>query len=232
MKKIIGILTIAAFSTFNANAEVLSVGITGNAGILDAQGKETFNGTTNTRSEELGMAYASGFAELHLPMPVGPGKLRAGISYVPYPLESETTTREEAEGESHADQGDGVVNPRAAFTQKVQVDIENLTSMYASYHVDMFSGTGFVKAGIMEADVITNENLESGSAYGNTDLSGTFWALGFDKPLFDDMFVRAEVSATEFDAIKLTSTGSDNSNVIDITGLEGTNIAFSVGKSF
>ena len=232
MKKLTSILMAMTLSAFSVNAEVISVGITGNLGILDASGKETFNSKTKTRSEEMFMGYASGFAELHIPMPVGPGKFRVGASYVPYALESEATSSSRAEGESHDDQGDGVINPKAAFTQKVQVDIQEITSMYLSYHVNSF----FVKAGITEATLKTNEVLGSGSAYGDASLEGSFLALGFDKPFttgkFDGMFIRGEVSLSEFDDIKLTNTGSANSNVIDISDLDGTNVAFSIGKSF
>jgi hypothetical protein len=234
MKKLASILTamMLSVSVSSVNAEMISVGITGNLGILDATGKETFNSKTKTKSEEMFMGYASAFAEVHVPMPVGPGKFRVGASYVPYALESEATSSVRAAGESHTDGGDGVINPKAGFTQKVQVDIEELTSMYVSYHVDMF----FLKAGVMEATLRTNETLGSGSAYGDAALEGSFFALGFDKPIsngrFDGMFIRGEVSLSEFDDIKLTSTGSENSNVIDITSLEGTNVAFSVGKSF
>ena len=229
MKKIIGILIIASFSTFTANAEILSVGISGNAGMLDAKGSETFNSKTSTRSEELAIAYVSGFAELHAPFNIGPGNFRAGISFVPYALESETTTRVAAEGELGGNPGDAERTPKPGFTQKVQVDIEDLTQMYISYHVGMF----FVKGGVMEADLVTNEKLGSGSSYGNASLEGSFWAIGFDKPVMDNgIFIRGELAQTAFDAVKLLSTGSDNTNIINISGLDGINFGLSVGKSF
>ena len=219
MKKIIGVMVIAAFSAVSANAEKISVGISGNAGMLDATGKETFNSKTSTRSEDLAIAYVSGFAELHVPLDLGTGNLRVGISYVPYALESETNSSFRAAGED---------NSVAAQNQKVQVDIEDLTTYYLSYHVNMF----YVKAGVIEADLITNEKLDTGSSYGNASLEGTFYGVGFDKNLSDGIFVRGELGQTDFDSIKLSSTGSDNTNVIDVTGLSGTNFAISVGKSF
>ena len=178
------------------------------------------------------MAYVSGFAELHLPMDLGPGNLRVGLSYVPYALESETSTSFRAEGEiGDVKSGEGAgsqYTPKAAFTQKVQVDIEDLMTYYLSYHVNNF----YVKAGVIEADLITNETLESGSVYGDASLEGTFYGIGFDKNLSDGIFVRGELGQTDFDSIKLTSTGSENTNVIDITGLSGTNLAISIGRSF
>tara|TARA_B110000971_G_scaffold28485_1_gene25536 strand:+ start:191 stop:862 length:672 start_codon:yes stop_codon:yes gene_type:complete len=223
MKKVIGILIIAAFSAFNsANAEV-SVGITGNAGLLDATGKETFNSKTSTRKEELGIAYVSGFAEYHVPLNIGAGQFRVGASYVPTSLSSETT--ESVQGSLLAAQGG---TGEADRTQKVQADIEDLTSYYVSYHYNMF----FVKAGMMEAKLITKESLDSGSSYPDGSLDGKFFGIGFDKNLNDGVFVRGELAQTDFDDIKLTSTGSDNTNVIDITGLTGTNLSISVGKTF
>ena len=223
MKKVIGILIISAFSAFNsANAEV-SVGITGNAGLLDATGKETFNSKTSTRKEELGIAYVSGFAEYHVPLNIGAGQFRVGASYVPTSLSSETT--ESVQGSLLAAQGG---TGEADRTQKVQADIEDLTSYYVSYHYNMF----FVKAGMMEAKLITKESLDSGSSYPDGSLDGKFFGIGFDKNLNDGVFVRGELAQTDFDDIKLTSTGSDNTNVIDITGLTGTNLSISVGKTF
>ena len=231
MKKVIGILIIAALSSFKANAEV-SVGITGNAGLLDATGKETFNSGTTTRKEELGIAYVSGFAELHVPLEIGAGQFRVGGSFVPYALESETTENARAAIVTNQS-GTGPVTAagtthQAAASNKVSVDIEDLTTYYISYHYNMF----FVKAGLMEAKLITNDSLATGSVYGDADLDGKFFGIGFDKDLNDGVFVRGELAQTDFDDIQLTSTGSDNVNVIDVTGLSGANLSISVGKTF
>jgi hypothetical protein len=222
MKKVIGILVIAALSSFNANAE-MSIGITANAGLLDATGKETFNSKTSTKKEELGIAYVSGFAEYHVPLNIGAGQFRVGASFVPTSLSSETN--ESVHGSLTAGQGG---TGEADRTQKVQADIEDLTSFYVSYHYNMF----FIKAGTLEAKLITNESLDSGSSYPDGSLDGKFFGIGFDKDLNDGVFVRGELAQTDFDDIKLTSTGSDNTNVIDITGLTGTNLSISIGKTF
>lgn len=223
MKKLISIIVAATLSAFTVNAENISIGISGNVGMLEATGTETFNSKKASKSDDLAIGYVSGFAELHVPLNLGIGNLRVGASYVPYALESETNTS--VQGSFNADQGG---TGEADRTQKIQVDIEDLTTYYLSYHVNMF----YVKAGVIEADLITNEKLDSGSSYGNSSLEGTFYGVGFDKNLSDGIFVRGELGQTDFDSIKLTSTGSDNTNVIDISGLSGTNFAISVGKSF
>ena len=222
MKKVIGILIIAALSSFNANAE-MSIGITANAGLLDATGKETFNSKTSTKKEELGIAYVSGFAEYHVPLNIGAGQFRVGASFVPTSLSSETN--ESVHGSLTAGQGG---TGEADRTQKVQADIEDLTSFYVSYHYNMF----FIKAGTLEAKLITNESLDSGSSYPDGSLDGKFFGIGFDKDLDDGVFVRGELAQTDFDDIKLTSTGSDNTHVIDVTGLTVTNLSISIGKTF
>ena len=59
-----------------------------------------------------------------------------------------------------------------------------------------------------------------------------FYGAGIDKSLANGIFIRGEAVVTDFDDIKLTSTGSDNTNVIDISGLGGTNVSLSIGKTF
>ena len=169
MKKVLGILIITLFSTFNTNAEIISVGINGNVGMLDGDGKETFNQTTNTKSQEMVMGYISGFAELHVPVNIIPGQFRVGASYVPYSLESETNTS--VHGTLNQAQGG---TGEAARTQKIQVDIEDLLSYYVSYHYAGF----FIKAGVIEGDLITNEKLDTGSAYPNASLGVALWQAG------------------------------------------------------
>ena len=46
------------------------------------------------------------------------------------------------------------------------------------------------------------------------------------------MFVRLEGAVTEFDTIQLKSSGSDNTNTIDITGMDGATATISIGKTF
>ena len=108
--------------------------------------------------------------------------------------------------------------------------------MYVSYHHDLdlpFVSSVFVKAGIIEADVITRDILGSGSQYGNTSLSGDFFGLGVEKNLEEQgIFVRLEGAITQFDTVKLTNTNSENTNTIDITDMDGATATISIGKTF
>ena len=109
--------------------------------------------------------------------------------------------------------------------------------LYVSYHHDLdlpFVSSVFIKAGIIEADVITRDNLASGSQYPNTSLAGDFYGVGFEKNLEEQgMFVRLEGAGTTFDSIKLTATNSGtNTNTIDITDMDGATATISIGKTF
>ena len=258
MKKILAVICFSFLSLNFANAEILSIGVSGNVGLLEADGKETITGTSqrditygnnNTRlradgvsststtkgAEDVYIGYVSLFGEAHL-LDTG---LRVGVSYVPYALESETTdnTRNDNCSRDYSDGKTGS-NTCTATKQTVQIDVEDLITMYVAYHheVDLgFVDSVFVKGGVIEADVITKEKLASGSQYGNTTLSGQFIGLGVEKNMDNGLFVRVEGNVTQYQDIKLTNqlTGTDeNKNTIDITNMDGATATLSIGKSF
>ena len=258
MKKILAVICFSFLSLNFANAEILSLGVSGNVGLLEADGKETITGTSqrditfgnnNTRlradgvsststtkgAEDAYIGYIALFGEAHL-LDTG---LRVGVSYVPYALESETTdnTRHDNCSRDYSDGKTGN-NTCTATTQTVQIDVEDLITMYLAYHheVDLgFVDSVFVKGGVIEADVITKEKLSSGSQYGNTTLSGQFIGLGVEKNMDNGLFVRVEGNVTQYQDIKLTNqlTGTDeNKNTIDITNMDGATATLSIGKSF
>ena len=258
MKKILAVICFSFLSFNFANAEILSLGVSGNVGLLEANGKETITGTSqrdvtygnnNTRlradgvsstssttgAEDAYIGYVALFGEAHL-MDTG---LRVGVSYVPYALESETTenTRHDNCSRDYSDGKTGS-NTCTATTQTVQIDVEDLITMYVAYHHEVNLGlldSVFVKGGVIEADVITKEKLASGSQYGNTTLSGQFIGLGVEKNMDNGLFVRVEGNVTQYQDIKLTNqlTGTDeNKNTIDITNMDGATATLSIGKSF
>ena len=256
MKKILAVICFSFLSLNFANAEILSLGISGNVGLLEADGKETITGTSegavtygnnNTRlradgvsstkttkgAEDIAIGYITLFGEAHL-LDTG---LRVGVSYVPYALESETTENTRNDNCQNNDN----TSHRACTTsaQTVQVDIEDMITMYVAYHREVDFGvvdSVFVKGGVIEADVMTKEKLASGSQYGNTTLSGQFVGLGVEKNMDNGLFVRVEGNVTQYQNIKLIGTNSDtedaNANTIDITNMDGATATLSIGKSF
>ena len=259
MKKILAVICFIFLPLNFANAEILSFGVSGNVGLLEADGKETITGTSerevtfgnnNTSvqtagvestsstkgSEDVAIGYLSLFGEAHL----FDSGLRLGLSYVPYALESETTANDRHDNCKNEGAANANVTTTACVNTKqtVQIDVEDLVTMYLAYHHEVnfgFIDSVFVKAGIIEADVITKEKLSSGSKYGNATLEGQLIGLGVEKNMENGLFVRVEANMTEFDSIKLKNLETDvdaNKNTIDITGLDGATATLSIGKSF
>ena len=259
MKKILAVVCFSFLSLNFANAEILSLGVSGNVGMLEASGKETITGTserevtfgnnntsvqtagvettTSTKGQEdVYIGYVSLFGEAHL----FDSGLRLGLSYVPYALESETTANDRHDNCKNEGAANANVTTTACVNTKqtVQIDVEDLVTMYLAYHHEVnfgFIDSVFVKAGIIEADVITKEKLSSGSKYGNATLEGQLIGLGVEKNMENGLFVRVEANMTEFDSIKLKNLETDvdaNKNTIDITGLDGATATLSIGKSF
>ena len=257
MKKILAVVCFSFLSLNIANAEV-SMGISGTVGLLSADGTEKIKGSTggdviwgetsaaartaatataqtkSKESDDLAIGWVSLFGEIG----VFDTGLRLGLSYVPYALESETTQNVRNDNCSHPERHESTgTNTCVPTSNKVQVDLEDLMTLYVAYHHELNSGplsAVFVKAGVMEADVITNELLATGSSYGNTQLNGEFIGLGVEKNLENaGLFIRAEAAITDFENISLKSNNDGtNTKTIDITGLDGATATISIGKTF
>ena len=203
----------------SAFAEIgVNIGISGSSGIFGATAKETHSGagttTQDSASEIAAVAYGSIFLEKEL------GMFTIGVDYVPTPFESETAET--------AKQDDQTANPTAAVktvvTNKVQVDLTDLTTVYVGMNV---TENAYVRVGYASMDVETNEDLGTGSTYGNTSLDGTVYGVGYQKDL-DAVFVRVEGTYLDFDGVTLTS----NDNTITLKNLDGITGKISIGKSF
>ena len=107
---------------------------------------------------------------------------------------------------------------------------EDLTTAYVMLSSPEMMGA-YIKAGYMQVDVITNENLGTGGAYPDTDLSGYTVALGYNRDLDNDMFVRLEASYMDLDGATVTNT-NDSTKSITADGITGYGARVSIGKSF
>ncbi len=218
MRKIIVTAILTLFSFTSANAELgVNVGISGQMGLFAATAteKNTLDvGTeTNSDSEFLALGWGSVFIEKTL------GRAFIGIDYVPAALETET--KEDTKFDSTT------VENRAAVTNTIQVDFEDLTTYYLGFNI---SDNFYAKAGMMSVDIITNENLGTGSTYGDTDTDGTMIGLGYNNTFDSGVFFRFEGSYMEFDGASLdSSTGVAK---ISLDSLDGVSGKLSLGKTF
>jgi len=229
MKKILTIATFLIAGSINFSyAEVgINAGFTLSSKLFEVDGaSEKFTaGTTNVNSgtatpkqedAEALIAYASLFLEKELG-----DKFAIGVDYVPYALESETK-----ENIRYSTIG------KSASTNNVQVDFEDLLSLYAKVNLNE---NFYAKAGYSQVEAVTNESLGTGSSYGDVTLDGYTLGLGYNKDLSNDTFIRIEASYMEIDGATLNSTVNSAANgtrSVTADGITGYGASLSIGKSF
>ena len=230
MKKFLIATVVLLGSISLANAEQYRVGISVLGGAFEADGaKEIFSGdhssnTTSTKrtinakdekdNAEGAFVLGSVFAEFQ-----ATDQLSVGVSYVPHSSDSET-----AENIQNREVGAFT----AQKTNTVKVSFEDLVTVYALANLNE---NVYAKVGFLQVDLITEENLGTGGAYGNDTLEGYTVGLGYNMDLADGMFVRAEAAYMDIDGTTLTNT-NDSTKSVSADGITGYGAAVSVGKSF
>ena len=229
MKKFLIATLVLLGSISLANAERFSLGVSLSGALFEATGgKEIFSGdhssnattaqvTKNTSDEaenaEAAMAMGSVFVEAMLN-----DQISLGVNYVPHSMDSETT--------------ENIQNMEASFTSQatntVKVSFQDLTTVYA---LAKLNSNIYAKVGYVQVDLITEENLGTGGAYGDDTLDGYTFALGYNMDLADGMFVRGEAMYMEIDGVTLTNT-NDSTKSVSADGIDGYGATISVGKSF
>ena len=230
MKKFLIATVVLLGSISFAGAEQYRVGISVMGAGFEADGaKEVFSGdhssnTTSTKrtidastekdGAEGAFALASIFAEYQIN-----DQISAGINFVPHSSDSEETENV---------QNSEVGAFTAQATNKVKVSFEDVITVYALANLNE---NVYGKIGFMQVDLITEENLGTGGAYGNATLDGYTIALGYNMDLADGMFVRAEAAYMDIDGTTLTNS-NDSTKSVSADGITGYGAAVSVGKSF
>ena len=110
----------------------------------------------------------------------------------------------------------------------VKATFKDHTTLYAN--VNMPFGT-YLKLGYHMVDVQTRESLGTGSKYGDVDTTGISVGLGYQYTANNGLFVRAEVTASEYDDVNATST-VDTSKEVEVTEMYGATGSVKIGKSF
>ena len=203
----------------SASAEFgVNVGGSGNLGLFAAAAEEKSGTIKKDSGSEHG---AAGWGSMFIEGVMG-DRFIVGVDYVPSALATDTTET------AKSDQGPDAVTA-TTVTNKVQVDFENLTTLYAAI---MVSENLYVKGGVMTVDVITNESLTTGANYANTDLDGSMFGIGYHTLLDNGVFVRVEGNYMEFNGTSLNATGTATDSKISLTSLDGVSGKVSIGKSF
>tara|TARA_B100000242_G_scaffold16240_1_gene10022 strand:+ start:561 stop:1259 length:699 start_codon:yes stop_codon:yes gene_type:complete len=232
MKKFLLAAVVLLGSVSLANAEKFSMGVSVTGGVFEADGaSEIFSGnhssnttstkvTKNTADEgedaEAAVVMGSIFFEAALT-----DQVSLGASYVPHSMDSETT-------ENIQNICCGATGEDAESRNTVKVTFEDLTTVYALANLN---DNIYAKVGYVEVELITDENLATGGAYGNTTLDGYTLALGYSMDMADGMFARFEASYMDLDGATLTNN-NDSTKSVKADGISGYGAGISIGKSF
>jgi hypothetical protein len=191
-------------SVTGANSVEFKAGVSANGMAAYANAKETLKGTGvktgRTTNEEavLAASFASVFAEVSGDAMMGLG---LGVSYAPNVADLSKETRHIANtsGDAGNDADGGV--------QAVAGKINDLVSVYLTLPVG--DSGAYFKAGYIQATLITDESLASGSKYEDIDMSGTQIGGGYEGSLGDMAFWRAEGSYQMWEDISAGGSESD-----------------------
>jgi hypothetical protein len=223
-------------SVSSANSVEFKAGVTANTMAAYANAKETLkdSGAVTTEEAILATAFGSAFAEISSDELMGLG---LGISYAPEVADLNKETRaytgikddtitEALPGGTATSEGD-------AGTSTVDGKINDMLSLYLTLPV---GDTGaYVKAGYIQATLVTEESLATGSKYEDVDLTGTQIGGGYEGSLGDMAFWRAEGTYQMWDDISANGSeaggtaGSKNKVSAELGSITG---SLSVGMKF
>jgi hypothetical protein len=212
MKKINTIL--AAFgallmlSVTSANSLEFKAGVSANGMAAYANARETLKGsgsgvagnTGRTTDQEavIATSFASVFAEVSSSEMMGLG---IGVSYAPEIVDLNKETRHIAQAVSGEGDADGGV-------QAVDAKINDMLSIYLTLPVG--DSGAYFKAGYIQATMVTEESLATGSKYEDIDMTGTQVGGGYEGSLGDMAFWRAEGSYQMWEDISASGSEANN----------------------
>jgi hypothetical protein len=246
MKKINTILAAVSallmLTVTSANSVEFKAGVSANGMAAYANAKETLKdaGATGARTtnEEaiLATSFASIFAEVSSDELMGLG---IGISYAPEvaDLNKETRTiqniRDNTKSSTSGGTAETVVSGIDTGDQVVDAKINDLVSIYLTLPIG--DSGAYVKAGYIQATMITEESLATGSKYEDIDMNGTSIGGGYEGSLGDMAFWRAEGSYQMWEDLRADGSesggtaGSKNRIDAEIGSVMG---SLSVGMKF
>ncbi|MDC3040066.1 hypothetical protein OA104_03265 [Candidatus Pelagibacter sp.] len=223
MKKLLLSAIFSLLYITSASADMgVNVGVSGQAGIFAASGKEELGTRVDGKGTEHGAAtYGSVFAEFTMG-----DRLMVGVDFVPSALSTDTV--ESVRDAFQSSVTGATTTANAGGENKIQIDFKDMTTAYVGL---MVTENMYAKVGAVTVDVITNENLATGSAYGNKSMDGTMFGLGYHNEMDNGVFFRFEGTYMDFDGVSATST-TDTNRKITLSNLDGVTGKISLGKSF
>ena len=205
MKKIhqfIIAITMLAFSS--ASYAEMKYGVSGALTFIDASGTETEGGEKNSDDAENIVAIPSIFAEYAFS-----DTISVGLDYIPLKADVSDKTKKRTDTETSVT--GTATTTSTSRTQSAQAELENHVTLYANYYLD--NGV-YLKGGVANVTLNTDESLGTGSKYGNVDIMGLVLGFGVDSGNW-----RTEIAYTDYESISVSSsvarTGVTTNNKID-----------------
>ena len=202
--------------------EGLSVGLALNTAAFMASGKETMTGSGASTTqlditEEDGAFKEDGVASIFIEYAVT-DIISLGVER----FADDITTPQNLNAQKDTGESEPLLD------NTVKATFKDHTTVYAN--VNMPFGT-YLKLGYHMVDVLTQESLGTGSKYNDVDTDGYTVGLGYQYTADNGVFIRAEVSASEYDDVSATST-EDSSKKVEVSEMYGATGSIKVGKSF
>ena len=224
MKKILITTAAAMFASVNAFAASLSdmsFGVSGTALYYDASGTETTksSGQTADKSDSGVAPMASIFAE----METGTGVI-VGLELMPY-------SAKVGSGSMNSDDDN-----ETSGLNSVDVNFKNHVTLYAEFPNDALVDGGFIKIGAHRVTVETDDTLNTGSKYGDEDLTGFMLGLGKRGDTDTGGFYKIAAEVSYYDSQTFNAATGGNAtgdgsvfNKVELDDLYTAGIKFSVG---
>ena len=192
MKKLNTLFVALIMLTFSSisNAE-MKFGVSGAITQINASGTETEGGEKNSKDVDNLVAIPSIFAEYAIS-----DAISVGLDYIPLKAEVSDATHNRTDTETS--------NTSSATTtsltrkQSASAEIENHITLYLNYNLN---DTYYVKGGVAQVDLTTDETLQTGAKYGDETVIGYVAGLGVNSGNW-----RTEVLYTDYEDISLTSS--------------------------
>lgn len=224
MKRILVTLFATLFATATY-AQNYSIGVSGMALYYDASGTETVksSGETNDKSDTGLAPIPSLFIETELD-----SGATIGLDIIPYSAK----VGDASNSRTDCDTDDG---SDTACTNKVDVNFKNHITLYVEGPIPSAIDGMYFKFGVSNVTLETDENLDTGSTYGDADIMGVSVGLGRKAALpSGDGFYKIEASISRYEGHEFTGSKDTDSvnNTVKLDDFNTAGIRFSVGKTF
>ena len=220
MRKLISAIIFGLFIMTTQSFAGVNVGVSMGKAAFYGEGKETLSnnqggtGSVQTITTEAG-AFTDSISAVFLEYAFEDVPIALGVERIIDTIKTPTNINE----------SNGVPSMK---TNTVKAEFENIIGIYATVKVPFGL---YLKAGYKEAEVATQESMETNSSYPDQDVDGWMLGLGWEKVADNGIFARLEANATLWDEVSVNSDAGTYAN-IKINDMMSARLMLAVGKSF